>query len=80
MAIKKFKPTSHSRRQMAVVSSDDLTKGFEPAKSLTERKKSKVGRNNQGRQLNPGFYLGRLQVKSSTGLQASKSVKIAIVR
>jgi hypothetical protein len=38
------------------------------------------GRNNQGRQLNPGFYLGRLQVKSSTGLQASKSVKIAIVR
>lgn len=38
------------------------------------------GRNNQGRSLNPGFYIGRLFVNGATGLQASKSVKISIVR
>lgn len=38
------------------------------------------GRNNQGRLLSAGFYIGNLQVTSSSGLQAAESVKISVVR
>ncbi len=46
--LKKFKPTSPSLRQMAVVTGE-LTKGAKPLKSLLKPKKSKAGRNSQGR-------------------------------
>jgi len=48
MAIKKFKPTTPSRRQMTVMSYADLTKK-EPEKSLTAPLKSTGGRNAKGR-------------------------------
>jgi len=48
MAIKQYKPTTPSRRQMTVLSFAELTKK-EPEKSLTEPLKSKAGRNAQGR-------------------------------
>lgn len=38
------------------------------------------GRNSYGRELTPGIYIGHLQVKTGSGLQSAKSVKIAIVR
>jgi large subunit ribosomal protein L2 len=49
MSIKKFKPTTPSLRRMQVVSSDELTKGAKVLKSLTAKKSSKAGRNNNGR-------------------------------
>ncbi|MGE5389506.1 MAG: 50S ribosomal protein L2 [Deltaproteobacteria bacterium] len=48
MAIKKFKPTTPSRREMTVMSYADLTKK-EPEKSLTAPLKSTGGRNAKGR-------------------------------
>lgn len=48
MAIKKFKPTTPSRRQMTVMNYADLTKK-EPEKSLTVPLKSTGGRNAKGR-------------------------------
>ncbi len=48
MAIKKFKPTTPSRRQMTVLTWDELSKN-RPEKSLTTSLKSKAGRNAQGR-------------------------------
>jgi large subunit ribosomal protein L2 len=48
MAIKKFKPTSPGRRQMTVVSFEELSK-VEPERSLIKPLKKKAGRNNQGR-------------------------------
>jgi len=48
MAIKKFKPTTPSRRQMTVLTWDELSKD-RPEKSLTTSLKSKAGRNAQGR-------------------------------
>ena len=48
MAIKKFKPTTPSRRQMTVLAWDELSKE-RPEKSLTTSLKSKAGRNAQGR-------------------------------
>lgn len=48
MAIKKFKPTTPSRRQMTVMNYADLTKK-EPEKSLTAPLKSTGGRNAKGR-------------------------------
>jgi len=48
MAIKKFKPTTPSRRQMTVMNYADLTKK-EPEKSLTVPLKSTGGRNANGR-------------------------------
>jgi large subunit ribosomal protein L2 len=48
MAIKKFKPTTPSRRQMTVMSFDEITKQ-EPEKSLTIALKSTGGRNATGR-------------------------------
>ncbi|WP_054697790.1 50S ribosomal protein L2 [Syntrophomonas palmitatica] len=48
MAIKKYKPTTPSRRQMTALSFAELTKK-EPEKSLTQPLKSKAGRNAQGR-------------------------------
>lgn len=47
MAIKKFKPTTPSRRQMTVLSFNELT-DKKPEKSLTIGLKSKAGRNAQG--------------------------------
>jgi len=48
MAIKKFKPTTPSRRQMTVMNYADLTKK-EPERSLTAPLKSTGGRNAKGR-------------------------------
>jgi len=48
MAIKKYKPTTPSRRHMTVMTFDEITK-TEPEKSLTKPLKSKAGRNAQGR-------------------------------
>lgn len=46
--LRKFKPTSPSLRGM-VVATGDLTKGVKPLKNLLTHKKSKAGRNSQGR-------------------------------
>ena len=48
MAIKTYKPTTPSRRQMAVASFDEVTK-FTPEKSLLSTLKKHAGRNNTGR-------------------------------
>jgi len=48
MAIKKYKPTTPSRRFFSVVSGEDLT-AEKPHKALTEGKKRISGRNNKGR-------------------------------
>ncbi len=48
MGLKKFKPTTHSRRWMSGPDFKELTK-FEPEKSLTVPLKKKGGRNNYGR-------------------------------
>lgn len=48
MAIKKFNPTTPSRRYMTVSSFEDLT-GVKPEKSLLEPLKKKAGRNRDGR-------------------------------
>lgn len=49
MGIKKFKPTTPSLRQMAVMNSDALTKGKSPEKSLLAVKTKNAGRNAHGR-------------------------------
>ncbi|EQC52740.1 50S ribosomal protein L2 [Bacteriovorax sp. DB6_IX] len=49
MGIKKFNPTTPSLRRMQVLNSDELTKGAKLVKSLTAKKKSSAGRNNNGR-------------------------------
>ena len=49
MGIKKFKPTTPSLREKAVVNSDELTKGAKVLKSSLAPMKSKAGRNNAGR-------------------------------
>ena len=49
MAVKKFKPTTPSRRKMTVVVSDEITNDVKIPKSLIGRKTSKAGRNNHGR-------------------------------
>ena len=49
MGIKKFKPTTPSLREMAVMNSDSLTKGKAPEKSLLAVKKKTAGRNAHGR-------------------------------
>ena len=48
MGIKSFRPTSPSRRQMTVLTNDDLSVG-KPEKALLEFIKSSGGRNSQGR-------------------------------
>ncbi|MEM8936912.1 MAG: 50S ribosomal protein L2 [Pseudomonadota bacterium] len=48
MALKKFKPTTPSRRQLVLVDRGELWKGG-PVKSLTEGLSEKAGRNNTGR-------------------------------
>jgi large subunit ribosomal protein L2 len=48
MALKQFKPTTPSLRQLVLVDRSDLYKG-KPVKALTEGKPSKGGRNNYGR-------------------------------
>src|SRR5438874_6397535 len=48
MAIKKFRPTTPSRRYMTVVSREDITKQT-PEKSLVEPRPKSGGRNNTGR-------------------------------
>ena len=48
MGIKKYKPTTPSRRHMTIMTFDEITK-TEPEKSLTVSLKSKAGRNAQGR-------------------------------
>ncbi|NLN86835.1 MAG: 50S ribosomal protein L2 [Syntrophomonadaceae bacterium] len=48
MGIKKFRPTTPSRRHMTIMSFEEITK-TEPEKSLTVALKSKGGRNVQGR-------------------------------
>ncbi|MEZ5893980.1 MAG: 50S ribosomal protein L2, partial [Parvularculaceae bacterium] len=48
MALRKFKPTTPSRRQLVLVDRSDLFKG-KPVKALTEGKSEKAGRNNNGR-------------------------------
>lgn len=49
MGVKKFKPTSPGRRQMTVLSFEEITK-VEPEKALTVPLKKKGGRNAEGRQ------------------------------
>ena len=48
MAIKKFKPTTPSRRHMTVIKSEEITK-FSPEKSLLTSLKKNAGRNTQGK-------------------------------
>ena len=48
MALKTFKPTTPSRRQLVLVDKSELWSG-KPVKSLTEGLSSKAGRNNTGR-------------------------------
>jgi large subunit ribosomal protein L2 len=48
MALKTFKPTTPSQRQLVIVDRSELWKG-DPVKDLTEGKRSKGGRNNTGR-------------------------------
>jgi len=48
MALRKFKPTTPSRRQLVLVDRSELWKG-RPEKTLTEGLSSKAGRNNHGR-------------------------------
>ncbi|MEM9494370.1 MAG: 50S ribosomal protein L2 [Pseudomonadota bacterium] len=48
MALKKFKPTTSTRRHLVLVDRSDLWKG-KPEKTLTEGLTSKGGRNNKGR-------------------------------
>ena len=47
MAIKKFRPTTASRRYMTAVSSDDVT-DKRPERRLVVRKKTRAGRDNRG--------------------------------
>jgi large subunit ribosomal protein L2 len=49
MGIQKFKPTTPSLREKAVINSDDLTKNVKLLKSSLAPMKSKAGRNNTGR-------------------------------
>ena len=49
MGIKKFKPTTPSRRKMAVLSNEELTPGVKLHKGLFSKKKKTDGRNNSGR-------------------------------
>lgn len=49
MAIKKFKPTTPSRRKMAVLNNSELTPGVKISKGLLAPKKKTDGRNNSGR-------------------------------
>src|SRR5271154_5615442 len=48
MALKSFKPTTPSQRQLVIVDRSELWKG-DPIKALTEGKREKGGRNNHGR-------------------------------
>ena len=48
MPIKKYKPTSPGRRQMTVLTFEELT-GDKPERSLLEPNRKKAGRNNMGR-------------------------------
>ncbi|MBI3807737.1 MAG: 50S ribosomal protein L2, partial [Nitrospirae bacterium] len=48
MGIKNFRPTSPARRQMTVLTNEDLSVG-KPEKALLEYIKSSGGRNSQGR-------------------------------
>ena len=48
MALRKFNPTTPSRRQLVLVDRSELWKG-KPVKSLTEGKSEAAGRNNAGR-------------------------------
>ena len=48
MAIKKFKPTTPSRRHMTVIKQEEITK-FSPEKSLLTSLKKNAGRNSQGK-------------------------------
>src|SRR5690606_16229425 len=49
MGIKKFKPTTPTLRQTALLSSEELTKGVKIKKSLLVKKNETAGRNNTGR-------------------------------
>ncbi|MAF76582.1 MAG: 50S ribosomal protein L2 [Halobacteriovoraceae bacterium] len=49
MGITRFKPTTPTLREKAVVNSDELTKGAKVLKSALGSMKSKAGRNNAGR-------------------------------
>ncbi|MEY4480245.1 MAG: ribosomal protein [Bacillota bacterium] len=49
MPIKKYNPTSPSRRQMSVSTFEELTRNVEPEKSLLAPLSKKAGRNNQGK-------------------------------
>ena len=49
MAIKKFKPTTPSKRKMTVLKNEELTPGVKIQKSLLSRGKKSDGRNNAGR-------------------------------
>jgi large subunit ribosomal protein L2 len=49
MGITKFRPTTPSLRNTALVNSDDLTKGVKTPKELLKSKISTAGRNNHGR-------------------------------
>ena len=49
MGIQRFKPTTPSRRKMALKNSKELTNDVKPLKGLMSAIKSKAGRNNDGR-------------------------------
>lgn len=49
MSLKTFKPTSPSRRSMALSGFDEVTQGNDPEKSLIRKGSPRAGRNNAGR-------------------------------
>ena len=49
MGIKKYKPTTPSLRNMATLDGKEITKDAKPLKNMLQPKKSKAGRNGEGR-------------------------------
>ena len=50
MAVRKYKPTSNGRRNMSVLTFDEITTDT-PEKSLLAPKNKKGGRNNSGKKI-----------------------------
>ena len=60
--MKKYKPTTPSRRQMSTVTYKGVLTASSPEKSLTKGRKRSVGRNNTGRITTRHREIGRAHV------------------
>src|SRR3954463_5678600 len=78
MAIKKFSPTTPSRRYMTVVSREDITKQT-PEKSLLEPHRKSGGRNNTGRVTSRFISGGHKQAYRVIDLKRDKTGVPAVV-